>query len=150
MIYFVFAVLIFLDRITKIWANQWLINEGSIEFIIGLLGFTYVENRGVAFGMLADKLYIMLPVTIIVAIVLIAVYMKNRGESKLFDISLLLVITGAIGNIADKIIRGFVVDFIEFKFMDFPVFNLADIYVCVGAMLLVIYVLFGEKNENSK
>ena len=150
MIYFVFAVLLFLDRITKIWANQWLINEGSIEFIKGFLGFTYVENRGVAFGMLADKLYIMLPVTIIVAVILIAVYMKNRGESKLFDISLLLVITGAIGNIADKIIRGFVVDFIEFKFMDFPVFNLADIYVCVGAMLLVIYVLFGEKNENSK
>lgn len=150
MIYFVFAVLLFLDRITKIWANQWLISEGSIEFIKGFLGFTYVENRGVAFGMLADKLYIMLPVTIIVAIILIAVYMKNRGESKLFDTALLLVITGAIGNIADKITRGFVVDFIEFRFMDFPVFNLADIYVCVGAALLVIYVLFGEKNENSK
>lgn len=150
MIYFIFAVLLFLDRITKIWANEWLISAGSIDFIKGLLGFTYVENKGVAFGMLADKLYIVLPVTIAVVLVLIFVYIKYRRQNRLFDISLMLVITGAIGNIADKITRGFVVDFIEFKFMNFPVFNLADIYVCVGAALLVIYVLFGEKNENNK
>ena len=150
MIYVIFAVLLVLDRITKVWANMWLINEGSIDFIKGLLGFTYVENKGVAFGMLSDKLYIVLPITIIIVIICIGIYLKYKGQSKLFDTSLLFIIRGAIGNIADKITRGFVVDFIEFRFMDFPVFNLADIYVCVGAALLVIYVLFGETNENSK
>ena len=148
MIYAVFAVLLIIDRITKIWANLWLSEEGSIDFIKGFLGFTYVENRGVAFGMLSDKLYIVLPVTIVVVIICICVYIKYRGKNKLFDTSLLFVITGAIGNIADKITRGFVVDFIEFIFIDFPVFNFADIYVCVGATLLIIYVLFGENNEN--
>ena len=148
MIYAVFAVLLLIDRITKIWANLWLSEKGPINFIKGILGFTYVENRGVAFGMLSDKLYIVLPVTIVVVIICVCVYIKNRGKSKLFDTSLLFVITGAIGNIADKITRGFVVDFIEFRFIDFPVFNFADIYVCIGAALLIIYVLFGENNEN--
>lgn len=151
MIYFIFAVLLFLDRITKIWANGWLAQNGPVDFIKGFLGFTYVENKGVAFGMFSDKLYVILPITIVVAVVLTVVFIKNKGKNRVFDTALMLLITGAAGNIADKIARGFVVDFLEFKFMDFPVFNLADIYVCTGAALLIIYVLFfGEENENSK
>ena len=148
MIYIFYALLLIFDVVSKIWASGYLAEAGSIEFIKGFLRLTYVENTGVAFGMFSDMLYVMVPLTIIVAGICIFVYIKNKGKSKIFDNALLVVITGAIGNIIDKITRGFVVDFLEFEFIDFPVFNLADIYVCVGAALLMIYVLFGEKNEN--
>ena len=153
MIYILGIILLAADRITKIWANTTLSQMSSIEFIKGVLGFSYVENTGVAFGMLADKMHIMIPVTFVIICVCAYIFIRYRNKNKLFDISMLLIIIGAVGNLMDKITRGFVVDFIEFLFIDFPVFNMADIYVCTGAGLLMLYVLFfsdGEKNDNKK
>ena len=149
--YVLCALLLVLDRITKIWAVEVLDGKGFVDFIKGLINFVYVENTGVAFGMFADKIYIMIPVTIIVVGICLFIYIKNKGENKVFDYAMLLIITGAIGNIMDKLTRGFVVDFINFEFMDFPVFNIADICVCIGAALLMIYIIFcSDKSKEAE
>ena len=149
--YILCALLLLLDRLTKIWAIEKLNGEGIVDFIKGLINFVYVENTGVAFGMLSDKIYIMIPITIIVVGICIFIYMKNKGENKVFDYAMLLIITGAIGNIMDKLTRGFVVDFINFEFIDFPVFNIADICVCAGAALLMIYIIFcSDKSKEAE
>ncbi len=140
--YILCALVLLIDRVTKVWAVNVLNGKGFVDFIKGFVNLIYVENTGVAFGMLSDKLYVMLPITIAVIGICIFIYLKNRGQSKCFDYAMLLIITGAIGNVMDKISRGFVVDFINFEFMDFPVFNVADISVCSGAALLIIYILF--------
>ena len=143
MIKYILCVLILLlDRATKIWAVNSLDGKGFVDFIKGFINLVYVENTGVAFGMFSDKLYVMLPITILVIGICVFVYAKNKGQNKVFDYAMLLIITGAIGNVMDKLTRGFVVDFLNFEFMDFPVFNVADISVCIGAGLLMIYILF--------
>lgn len=149
--YILCALLLLSDRLTKIWAVKLLNGKGIVGFIKGLINFVYVENTGVAFGMLSDKIYIMIPITIVVVGICMFIYMKNKGESKVFDYAMLLIITGAIGNIMDKLTRGFVVDFINFEFMDFPVFNIADICVCTGAALLMIYIIFcSDKSKEAE
>lgn len=140
--YILCALILVLDRLTKIWAVQGLDGKGYVEFIKGFINLIYVENTGVAFGMLSDKIYVVLPITVVVIGICIFIYLKNKGESKIFDYAMLLIVTGAIGNVMDKLTRGFVVDFLNFEFMDFPVFNVADISVCTGAGLLIIYILF--------
>ena len=140
--YILCTLILVLDRITKIWAVKVLDGKGVVDFIKGFVNLIYVENTGVAFGMLSDKLYVMLPITVVVIGICIFVYLKNKGENKVFDYAMLLIVTGAIGNVMDKLTRGFVVDFLNFEFMDFPVFNVADISVCTGAGLLIIYILF--------
>ena len=139
--YILCALILVIDRLTKIWAVEVLNGKGFVDFIKGFLSLIYVENTGVAFGMLSDKLYVMLPITVAVIGICIFIYLKNKDESKLFDYAMLLIVTGAIGNVMDKLTRGFVVDFLNFEFMDFPVFNVADISVCTGAGLLIIYIL---------
>lgn len=151
MIYIAALFLLALDQITKLIAINVLKPLNSVDFIKGVLGFTYVENKGIAFGLFQDKLYIFLPLSLVIVGICIYIFFKYRKENKLFDTSLMLVISGATGNIIDKFIYGYVVDFIEFKFIDFPVFNVADICVCTGACLLIIYLLFcsnGDKNAN--
>jgi signal peptidase II len=140
--YILCALILVLDRLTKIWAVEALDGKGFVDFIKGFINLVYVENKGVAFGMLSDKLYVMLPITVVVIGICIFVFLKYKGESKVFDYAMLLIIAGAVGNIMDKLTRGFVVDFLNFEFMDFPVFNVADISVCTGAGLLIIYILF--------
>ena len=149
--YILCALLLLADRITKIWAVEVLNGKGFVDFIKGFINFVYVENTGVAFGMFADKIYIMLPITLIVVGICLFIYIKNKGENSVFDYAILLIITGAIGNIMDKLTRGFVVDFINFEFMEFPVFNIADICVCTGAALLMIYILFcSDKSKEAE
>ena len=131
-----------IDQLTKILVSKNMALYESIPVIPKVFNITYIQNRGAAFGMLSDKIYVVLPITVVVIGICIFIYLKNKGESKIFDYAMLLIVTGAIGNVMDKLTRGFVVDFLNFEFMDFPVFNVADISVCTGAGLLIIYILF--------
>lgn len=148
-----FILLVLMDQLSKLWASSAL-QSGAIDFIPGFLNFVYVENRGIAFGMLQNMHYIVIPISAIVIVfcVVMAVFAYKKGE-KLLVSSLVMVIAGALGNIIDKIRLGYVVDFIHTEFMDFPVFNLADVFICVGAGLLAVYILFFDKegkNDNNK
>ena len=137
---------IVLDRITKIYAVKHFISNPHSGSLINL---TYLENRGAAFGILQDKRILFVILTIAIVLYLLYYFINNLKSNPLvLNIAFSLIISGALGNFYDRLFQGYVVDFIEFAFVDFPVFNIADILVTVGCGLLIIYILFhGEKRS---
>ena len=120
--------------------------ERSVTVIPFVLDFTYVENRGAAFGMLSDHRWIFMLVSVVFIALLTYVLVKSRKEHPLFTVSLSLVLGGGIGNMVDRIFLGYVVDFIEVTFVDFAVFNIADSAITVGMICLVVYLVFFDKS----
>ena len=150
----VFIFSIILDQITKKWALSILKNSSSMKIIEDFLRFSYVENRGAAFGILQNQIIFFVIITIVMIIALGYIFFKNKNITKLTKLSLTLIAGGAIGNFIDRITLGYVVDFIDVRFgnfYDFPVFNLADSFVVCGTFLLLILILTNkfEKSENS-
>ncbi|MBR4030652.1 MAG: signal peptidase II [Clostridia bacterium] len=145
---------VFSDQITKFFAVSLLKGTSGIPFIPHIMEFLYVENRGIAFGMFQGKSHFIIPLTIVILAVCIYFLVYYLKKSKhLPSIALTFIIGGAIGNLIDKLRLGYVVDFLHTTFMEFPVFNLADVFICVGAGLFAIFILFfdkEEKNENNK
>ena len=141
------AVMIAADQLIKIWAVDSLTKIDTIPLIQDVLHFTYVENRGAAFGIMQGKVNILLIVTgIFLAVMLVAVLTKKiQGNFRIWSFS--LVIAGGIGNLIDRAYRGFVVDYIDFRLINFPVFNLADCCVCVGVFAVLLYEFAKKKGE---
>lgn len=136
-----------LDMVTKYFAVICL-KQGEIEIIKNILYFNYVENKGAAFGILANQRWLFIAVTIAVVVAIIAYILIKKPESRLLTISLAMISGGGIGNLIDRISLSYVVDFIDFRIIKFPVFNVADIFVTVGAALLFIYIIFFEGKHN--
>ena len=143
-------MLVGIDQWTKSLAVAKL--QTSVELIKGVFEFTYVEHRGAAFGILQNHQMMFAAFTVIVVILIFAFYLKiPQGKKYLpLNISLVVLMAGAIGNFIDRTYLGYVVDFLYFKLINFPVFNVADIYVTCSAFLLVILVMFVYKEEDLK
>ncbi|QXE20323.1 signal peptidase II [Clostridium sp. 001] len=139
---------ILLDRITKIWAIEVLSNISQVVVIKDFFSLLYLQNKGAAFGILQGKLYFLTIVTIVVVMGMIYYIIKYRPSSKLIRISFSLIISGALGNLMDRMVYKYVVDFISVHYKDiyyFPVFNMADVMVVIGTALLAFYLLKEEK-----
>ena len=108
-----------------------------------------MENRGAAFGILQNKQKMFYILTIIVLIVICYLLYKMTDIKKnlLYFIVLILIFSGAIGNFIDRLKNKYVIDFIYFKPIDFPVFNCADIYITIACFLMIIYLILENKNE---
>ena len=141
MVIAVIAATVILDQISKILVLAYLY-EGQVTLIEGVLRFTYVENRGMAFGLLADHRWVFL-ICSVIGIALMAFYLFRYVTRTPSRVGLALVIGGGIGNMIDRVRLGFVVDFIDFCAFDFWVwvFYVADAAVCVGAALFVLDLL---------
>ncbi|ACA55859.1 signal peptidase II [Clostridium botulinum] len=147
MVIIVLILGIFLDRISKIWALNTLASGKDIIVIKNLFTFSYLENRGAAFGIFQNRLIFLSLITAIVILGVAYFIVKYKPTSKLLKISLALIISGAIGNLIDRIYYKFVVDFIMLHYKDvyyFPTFNVADMLVVIGTVLLAIYILKEE------
>ena len=144
------VILILLDQGTKFWALASLKPIHNMTLVEGFMDLTFVENRGVAFGMFSGQRWFILLLTGIIAAGLIWFYkaMPKKKEYFPLRVSLVMVLSGAMGNIIDRLFRGYVVDFFEFTFFEWPVFNVADIYVVVGVTLLALMILFVVKDED--
>ena len=144
------VILILLDQGTKFWVLASLKPIHNMTLVEGFMDLTFVENRGVAFGMFSGQRWFILLLTGIIAAGLIWFYkaMPKKKEYFPLRVSLVMVLSGAIGNIIDRLFRGYVVDFFEFTFFEWPVFNVADIYVVVGVTLLALMILFVVKDED--
>jgi signal peptidase II len=140
----IIAAVIALDQFTKFLVVTRLMPIGDYSVINGLLEFTYVENRGIAFGMFQDLRWFFVVATSIIAIVVLFFIFKMFKDYVFFTICLSLIFGGAIGNIIDRIRFGYVIDFIHFNFFS-PVFNIADSAVVVGAITLSIAILFTKE-----
>lgn len=143
------VLLVGLDQVTKYLALMQLKPVGSVTFVEGFMDFTFVENRGVAFGMFSGQKWFILLLTGIIVAVMIYYFVRlpHSRQYQWVRGAMVLVLAGAVGNMIDRIFRGYVVDFFEFTFFDWPVFNVADIYVVVGVILLAILILFVIKEE---
>lgn len=146
------VLLVVLDHITKYIALTQLKPIGSKTVISGFFDFTYVENRGAAFGMLSGQRWFFVLLTIVVSAVIVYAFIKmpKNKEYAWLRAALTLVLSGAVGNMIDRVIRGYVVDFLEITLIRWPVFNLADIYVVVGTALLLYLAFFVIKEEPKK
>lgn len=146
------AVLIAVDQITKYIALTSLKPVGNMTFIDGFMDFTFVENRGAAFGILNGKTWLLLLLAVVICAVLVVAMSKmpDTREYKWLKWTLMLILAGAVGNIIDRLLKGYVVDFFEFTFITWPVFNMADIYVVVGTIVMALLVIFVIKEDDSK
>ena len=146
-------LMIALDQIVKYWAFTSLKIQSSIPLIENVFHLTYVENRGAAFSLFAqfDSRWIFVSLAVGVTIAIFIVLRINYLQTGLGRWSLVLVAAGALGNAIDRVVHGFVVDLFDFRLINFPVFNVADIFICVGGALFVIYFMFQHKdNEPNK
>lgn len=147
MIQYIFLILIglILDRFTKLYAiNNFIENPIHSK----ILNFIYLENRGAAFGILQEKRVFFVILTIAVVAGIIFYFIKNyKNNPKILNIALSLIVSGALGNFYDRIFQGYVVDFIEFSFINFPVFNIADILITSGSILMIVYIMFFEEEK---
>lgn len=153
MIYFIITVLLTAaDQITKHLAVSYLTDIGSIPLIQNIFHLTYVENRGIAFGLFSGGRIVFIAVSVILLAALTAIMYKTPKIQRTVwqKGGTALIFAGAIGNIADRIRLGYVIDFFDFRLINFPVFNVADIAVCVGAAMILIHFLFSGSDENVK
>ena len=141
------AVLIFFDRLTKYLAVTYLKGSEGITLIENGLRLQYLENHGAAFGILQNRqfvFWILSAAFIVLAILFFRKVPKNRYYRPL-NICVTVLLAGAIGNFIDRIVNQYVVDFIYFQVIDFPIFNVADIYVTLSVIFLLILILFHYK-----
>lgn len=140
------AILIVLDQIIKYWALNYLQRVESISIINNVFNLTYVENRGAAFGMLQNNQIIFIIVAAIASCYGLY-YLHTKKVNNIGKVGIILIISGAIGNLIDRIRLGFVVDYLDFHIIWSYVFNLADCFVVVGTILLCIYIITSEEDK---
>lgn len=144
----IIIILFFLliDILTKQWALKVLSVQGDITVIKNFFDLAYLENRGAAFGILQNKVLFLAIVTSAIIAVMLFYLFKYKPKSNLLIWSLYLIISGAIGNLIDRVRLGFVVDFLQFHYKDiyyFPTFNMADTFVVIGTGLMILYIIKG-------
>ncbi len=140
---------IIFDQITKLLASKFLGPKIGTTFplIKNVFHFTYVENTGAAFGSFKDARWVFM-VTSTVMIVALSLYLYlGFAENRIYAASIAMIISGGIGNMIDRIGYGYVIDFLDFRLINFAVFNVADSLVCVGAVLLALAVILDIKRE---
>ena len=138
-----------LDQLTKMLAVSLLKPIDTFPILMNVLHLTYVENRGAAFGMLSNSRWVFMIIST-VAILAMLVFLFSGKVPLIYEIPLIFMAAGGLGNMIDRIALGYVVDFIDFRLINFAVFNGADSFVCVGSVLLVIAMIFDVDRENRK
>lgn len=143
------AVLIVVDQITKALVVENLRDAGVVKVIPGLLEFVYLENTGTAFGLFAGMTWVISLLTGLIALVLAGALVLYKKHSVFSFLSATLLLAGGTGNLIDRVVQGYVVDFIHITFFPY-IFNVADCFVTVGAALLVchyIFVIWSERKD---
>lgn len=144
-------VFLIIDQVTKhiVMTNMEL--GQTVGFIDGLLDFTYIHNDGGAWGMLGGNRWLLLALTAIMMIIILVLLIKNGKKSRLFFWAGVLIISGGLGNMIDRVFRGGeVIDFLHATFIDFPIFNVADCAVVIGAGLLILYFVIDMVKESKE
>lgn len=129
------------DQLTKHLALRYLFPIPTQPLMEGVLHLTYVENRGAAWGMLADHRAVFMISSTVMILAIGVLLFSGHIQGRLCAVSLSLIMSGGIGNMIDRIFRGYVIDFIDVRLIHFPVFNGADSLVCIGACLLILSLL---------
>lgn len=151
-IFYALAVILLtvFDQITKKLAVEHLQGSGSVTVIPRILSLYYLENKGAAFGMFQNGTIFFAGITILLLGCIAYCFVRIPDTPRYIPMQIIAtaVAAGAVGNLIDRIVQGYVVDFFQFTFIRFPIFNVADIYVTVSAIILFILVMFFYKDED--
>lgn len=145
-----FGILIFIDQFTKYLARTKLADVRTFSVIKNVLQFNYIRNNGAAWGIMSGKQIFFIILTFVLIVGIIYIYFKIPSDKKyrLLKVILVTLSAGAVGNLIDRIKNGYVDDFIDFYLINFPVFNFADICVCLSMIGLVISIFFVYKDKD--
>lgn len=145
-------ILLIIDQISKLIVVKMVDINNSIEIIKNFFYLTYTHNTGAAFSILTGQRIFLIIVAIIILITIFNYLRKNKIEGKIEGLAFSLIIGGSLGNLIDRIVRGYVVDFIDIKIFgyNFPIFNIADTFIVIGVFLLIIVLSRKEKNNDNR
>lgn len=145
-----FLTLVFVDQITKYYIDHTMDLYASIPVIKNIFEIHYIRNSGAAWGMFENKQIMFYICTVIVLIIGCVFYVRcaKSGRYKDIKVLLVLILSGAVGNFIDRLRFQYVIDFLYFKLIDFPVFNIADCYVTIGFFIMIFLLLFKYKEED--
>lgn len=151
MVYFLMTLLaagiVAADQLTKYLVVAQIPLGGKVEVLPGVVGLTYVQNRGAAFSMLQDQQWLFALIFAVFAVAIIWEFSKKRLPFTTFDrFCIVAVFAGGLGNMIDRLRLGHVVDMIATEFMDFPVFNVADCFITCGCIVLMVHLVFFNKD----
>lgn len=142
------------DQAIKFWAVNVLKPVKVMDFIqigdIEIIGFRYTENTGAAFSSFSGARWFLIGFTLIMLVVLLIFVIKYKNKNIFFLISAVMIMSGGIGNLIDRIRQGYVVDYLDVKLFNFAVFNFADICVVLGAIFVLIFIFFADPKAASK
>lgn len=145
---FVVFILVLMDQLFKVWAYN-ATAQADFNIVPGVFRISYIENTGAAFNLFAGSRW---PLVIVTAVLLLGVayfLFSNKVKDEWAQSGLCMILAGGTSNLIDRIIRGHVVDYLDFtQLINFPVFNFADVCVVVGAIMLVYYVVFVEPKKH--
>lgn len=145
-------ILLCIDQISKLLVVNLLTKTDSITIIKNFFYLTYINNDGAAFSILVGKRIFLILIAVLVIVMLIRYIKKNNIQNKLELVSISLIIGGSLGNLMDRVIRGYIIDFLDFKIFNynFPIFNLADTFIVIGVFLLLLKEIRKENNLDSR
>ena len=145
-------ILLCIDQISKLLVVNLLTKTDSITIIKNFFYLTYINNDGAAFSILVGKRIFLILIAVLVIVMLIRYIKKNNIQNKLELVSISLIIGGSLGNLMDRVVRGYVIDFLDFKIFNynFPIFNLADTFIVIGVFLLLLKEIRKETNLDSR
>lgn len=145
-------ILLCIDQISKLLVVNLLTKTNSITIIKNFFYLTYINNDGAAFSILVGKRIFLILIAVLVIVMLIRYIKKNNIQNKLELVSISLIIGGSLGNLMDRVVRGYVIDFLDFKLFNynFPIFNLADTFIVIGVFLLLLKEIRKENNLDSR
>lgn len=150
MIYiFLFMIMLVIDQYTKYIVDSNFLLTETVPIIEGFFNLTYVQNRGIAFGLFQGKIDVVSVLAIIAAVTILFYFIKNFKKINFLErIAYTMIISGAVGNIIDRIFRGFVIDMLDFRGIWSFVFNFADAWINVGVILIIIEYIFFDRKKN--
>ncbi len=141
-------IIAILDQTAKLFAAGLLPSVKTVPLIENVFHLTYVENTGAGFGVFSGYTWLLTALTVLVILAVVIYMTVKRPKNKMFVTALTFMMGGAVGNVVDRIRLGYVIDFFDFRLINFPVFNVADCFITVGAVLFAVYVIFlSDKKE---
>lgn len=141
---------VLLDQVSKAIVVSHMALYEEIPFLPGFMRFYYTQNKGAAFSMLANHQWVFMVFSVLAMAVIAVLLVRYYRRHPLLAVSLSMILGGGIGNMIDRVLNGYVVDFLDFQFVKFAVFNVADIFVTCGSVALAVYLLVWEPRVENR
>ncbi len=144
------VLLVAVDQWSKYWAETTLSQIGSIPVWDGVFHLTYAQNTGAAFSLLEGQRWFFIVMTVVLVGVMIFLLARGALKNNWGKLAVFFVLAGAIGNFIDRVRFGYVIDMFEFRFVNFAIFNVADVCLVTGTCMMIIYILFMDRAPKAK